>query len=272
MKNVSRKCFSVCVESLKKSLNSFAEKVKVKDATTRRELGVCLCVCVHCPVPSHTDQERERASRSVGRSGPPSPPPPPPPSFHIVSQFPAAPGEQEHRLLAQQLLFNPPFSVFFICVSSFFGVCVFCFVPGLIWVLTFLLLLLSFSLFQVRVGFCRHRRRCCWKHGEGGEKKTRWTENGATKEEFFLKPSDIVFFFSFFFYRFLTLDCRITDHARRRPPSCPSCDPTSSADATLSTTKTTTKSSDFILARRTQASKLKPEECEGEIQGHDLWR
>lgn len=183
MKNVSRKCFSVCVESLKKSLNSFAEKVKVKDATTRRELGVCLCVCVHCPVPSHTDQERERASRSVGRSGPPSPPPPP--SFHIVSQFPAAPGEQEHRLLAQQLLFNPPFSVFFICVSSFFGVCVFCFVPGLIWVLTFLLLLLSFSLFQVRVGFCRHRRRCCWKHGEGGEKKRGGRRMEQQKKSFF---------------------------------------------------------------------------------------
>lgn len=185
MKNVSRKCFSVCVESLKKSLNSFAEKVKVKDATTRRELGVCLCVCVHCPVPSHTDQERERASRSVGRSGPPSPPPPPPPSFHIVSQFPAAPGEQEHRLLAQQLLFNPPFSVFFICVSSFFGVCVFCFVPGLIWVLTFLLLLLSFSLFQVRVGFCRHRRRCCWKHGGGGEKKRGGRRMEQQKKSFF---------------------------------------------------------------------------------------
>lgn len=271
MKNVSRKCFSVCVESLKKSLNSFAEKLKVKDATTRRELGVCLCVCVHCPVPSHTDQERERASRSVGRSGPPSSPPPPPPSFHIVSQFPAAPGEQEHRLLAQQLLFNPPFSVFFICVSSFL-VCV-CFVLFPDW--SEFWHFFFFSLFFSVSGASRilppsppllletRRRR---------REKTRWTENGATKEEFFLKPSDIVFFFSFFFYRFLTLDCRITDHARRRPPSCPSCDPTSSADATLSTTKTTTKSSDFILARRTQASKLKPEECEGEIQGHDLWR
>ena len=84
------------------------------------------------------------------------------------------------------------------------------------------------------------------------------------KKSFFFKRSDIVFLF---FNYFLTFDCCITDHARRRPPSCPSCDPTSSADATLSTTR---KSSAFILVRRTRASKLKSEECEGEIQGHDL--
>lgn len=183
MKNVSRKCFSVCVESLKTSLKSFAEKVKVKDATTRRELGVCLCVCVHCPVPSHTDQERERASRSVGRSGPP--PPPPPPSFHIVSQFPAAPGEQEHRLLAQQLLFNPPFSVFFhLCFLLFWCVCVlFCSRTDLSSDISSSSL--SFSLFQVRVGFCRHRRRCCWKHGGGGEKKRGGRRMEQQKKSFF---------------------------------------------------------------------------------------
>lgn len=231
-----------------------------------------MCVCVFVSIVlfplTRIRRERERAGRSVGQVRR---------RRRRRRHFTLCPSSQQHQASRNtgswhnNYFLIPPF-LFFSFVFPPFLVCV-CFVLFPDW--SEFWHFFFFSLFFSVSGASRilppsppllletRRRR---------REKTRWTENGATKEEFFLKPSDIVFFFSFFFYRFLTLDCRITDHARRRPPSCPSCDPTSSADATLSTTKTTTKSSDFILARRTQASKLKPEECEGEIQGHDLWR
>lgn len=231
-----------------------------------------MCVCVFVSIVlfplTRIRRERERAGRSVGQVRR---------RRRRRRHFTLCPSSQQHQASRNtgswhnNYFLIPPFLFFSFVFPPFWCVCVlFCSRTDLSSDISS-----SSSLFFSVSGASRilppsppllletRRRR---------REKTRWTENGATKEEFFLKPSDIVFFFSFFFYRFLTLDCRITDHARRRPPSCPSCDPTSSADATLSTTKTTTKSSDFILARRTQASKLKPEECEGEIQGHDLWR
>lgn len=125
--------------------------------------------------------------------------------FHNV---PAAPGHQEHRLLAQQLLCNPPLFTFF-----FFCFLLFIFLLGIIRVLvklTFLLCRESFDSFlmclsppplfcpfQVRIGSVR--RRCCWKHTGGN--KTRWKEQQKKSSVFF---NNLFFFLFFFFNRFLS--------------------------------------------------------------------
>lgn len=101
-----------------------------------KRICVCVCVAIHCPVPvitatasffliTPTQKHNFNTVALLHGLGERAPGGRPArqvcPLFHNVSQFPAAPGDQEHRLLAQQLLFNPPlFCFLFVCFLFFF--------------------------------------------------------------------------------------------------------------------------------------------------------